>query len=87
MMFKLSEDTLLMCPVCKEEALTIQWDAYTKSKCTTRQLRRSYKSLLEAGALAKKSDRNYCCPYCDKFSKSHMLKIVDVNIDNLDTGL
>lgn len=79
----ITDDTLLQCPLCKETALALQWDAYTESKCYTRQLRRAYKSIVSKDALSKNKDYHYCCPYCDKYSKSNTLIVVKTDLDDL----
>lgn len=86
-MKQLTEDTELQCPLCNEVSTALQWDTYTESKCTTRQLRRAYKSITTKGILSKTKDFYYCCPYCDKYSKANTLKFVKINFDDIESLL
>lgn len=83
-MKQLTEETLLQCPLCKEDATALQWDVYTQSKCYTRELKRAYKSIFTKGIMNKNKDYHYCCPYCDKYSKASTLKHITLNLDNLE---
>lgn len=84
-MIELTEDTELRCPLCNEISTALQWDTYTESKCTTRQLRRAYKSITTKGILSRTKDFYYCCPYCDKYSKANALRFVRDSVNDIES--
>lgn len=75
-MVKIQDETELMCPRCLEMVTSEQYDAFTLSMCKTRELKRSYRSIVHMwNRPGKKKDFHFCCPYCQNWSRVNEIKI------------
>lgn len=72
---KLSSLRLAVCPGCKKSSTLLDWDKATKDLCTTREMRRSYRSVLDKKNWAHGVCRYYACPLCGNLYRANQLKL------------
>lgn len=77
--FVIQKDTVLMCPQCKKSDYAIIWDEATKEMCTSRQLRRAYKSLIGMRRITRETTLHYRCPHCNRFIEGWKIAILKNN--------
>lgn len=82
-MIKIQDETELLCPRCLEMVTAEQYDVFTQSMCKTRELRRSYRSIVHMwNRPGKKKDFHFCCPYCQNWSRVNEIKIFSDEMAN-----
>jgi phage FluMu protein Com len=61
----MAKPTFCQCPHCKEVSTVGEWNVETYKLCTSRETKRSYVRIQDAG----KRPKWYVCPKCKKDSK------------------
>lgn len=80
---KLSAEARVKCQWCLSDNAPKEWDSVTFSECKTREMKRSYKSIINIGSWY---DTFYKCPNCGMWSKGSQLLVLDGN-GNIKRGL
>lgn len=70
-----SLDKVGICPICKLGSTLREWEEITLGNCASRLLRRDYISIKDRRALKKESKLRYLCPYCQRYSLGHTIKL------------
>ena len=72
---KISETDKIICAYCYCKSDAIEWDKLTFSKCSNREMKRSFTHLNDTKALLDKSNTYYMCPKCSKWNKGSQLSV------------
>lgn len=64
---------IIRCPWCGKSKTLKEWDDLTFSKCTTREMKRSFRSLAKEGTWLKNSNKYFLCGDCDRWLKASQL--------------
>lgn len=80
----ISREEKIKCPWCGNIDKLGVWNDYTYSKCTSRDMRRSFTVLTNERAFLRKSDTFYVCKKCNRWSRGSQLSIVDSSNPKLE---
>lgn len=70
---KIDDTSIVRCQWCGEDALASNWDDVSFKECTSREMRREYRSICEKFIWKAKADYYYKCPNCSMWSKADQL--------------
>lgn len=76
MVNRLPENMIIKCQLCEQTSTLTEWDESTYRHCTSRELRRSYTSVVLPKAYKAQSDTYYICPKCGKMLRGCNLILV-----------
>ena len=71
----LDTNLIIRCPWCGSTRTLKDWDDTTFSKCSTREMKRSFRSLTKEGTWLKNSNKYFVCRECQKWVKASQLII------------
>lgn len=69
----------VQCPWCGASNKLKDWDDYTYSHCTNREMKRAYTHLNNSKAFKRSSDTFYICKCCNKWARGSQLSIINTD--------
>lgn len=71
----ISREEQVKCPRCSRVSSLGAWDDKTYGMCTSREMRRAFKSLTNEKSFKQSADTFYICPKCNSWSRGSQLII------------
>ena len=72
----LDTNLTIRCPWCNKSSTLGAWDTVTFGKCSTREMKRAFRSLTKEGTWLKNSNKYFMCPDCNRWLKASQLILV-----------
>lgn len=74
---EITQESSVRCPWCSIETEAKQWNDLTLSYCTSREMKRAFRTIYDKQVWGRDSDHFYICPACKTWSRGNQLILLD----------